>query len=111
MASLDRVRILVLGDSGVGKTSLVHLISQGRPLQQLSYTIGAQVEVKLHEYREGTPQQKTYWIGPGHRGLSSRRSLICSLFVSCVQSWWTWAASTRTVTRVTCSTATPTASS
>ena len=63
MATFDRVRILVLGDSGVGKTSLVHLMSQGQPLRQLSYTIGATVEVKLHEYREGTPAQKTYWIG------------------------------------------------
>lgn len=62
MASHDRVRIVVLGDSGVGKTSLVHLISKGSPLEQLSYTIGAAIEVKLHEYREGTPSQKTFWI-------------------------------------------------
>ena len=63
MSGLDRVRILVLGDSGVGKTSLVHLISAGTPLTDLSYTIGPAVEVKLHEYREGTQQQKQYWIG------------------------------------------------
>ena len=63
MATFDRVRILVLGDSGVGKTSLVHLMSQGQPLGHISYTIGATVEVKLHEYREGTPAQKTFWIG------------------------------------------------
>lgn len=62
-AVLDRVKILVLGDSGVGKTSLVHLISRGRPLEHINYTIGAAVEVRLHEYREGTPAQKTYWIG------------------------------------------------
>ena len=59
----DRARILVLGDSGVGKTSLVHLIAHGKPLSQISYTVGAAVEVKLHEYREGTASQKTYWIG------------------------------------------------
>ncbi len=63
MTSLDRVKILVLGDSGVGKTSLVHLLAHAQTLKQLSYTIGASVEVKLHEYREGTPAQKTYWIG------------------------------------------------
>jgi len=63
MASCDRVRILVLGDSGVGKTSLVHLMAHSQPLRQLSYTIGATVEVKLHEYKEGTPSQKTFWIG------------------------------------------------
>ena len=59
----DRARILVLGDSGVGKTSLVHLIAHNKPLSQISYTVGAAVEVKLHEYREGTAAQKTYWIG------------------------------------------------
>lgn len=62
-ADFDRVRILVLGDSGVGKTSLVHLIASGRPLSHITYTIGASNEVKLHEYKEGTPAQKTYWIG------------------------------------------------
>ena len=62
-ADFDRVRILVLGDSGVGKTSLVHLISRGKPLSHITYTIGASVEVKLHEYKEGTPVQRTYWIG------------------------------------------------
>ena len=69
MATFDRVRILVLGDSGVGKTSLVHLMSQGQPLRQLSYTIGATVEVKLHEYREGTAAQKTFWIGKEEKRL------------------------------------------
>ena len=59
----DRARILVLGDSGVGKTSLVHLIAHGKPLSQIAYTVGAAVEVKLHEYREGTAAQKPYWIG------------------------------------------------
>ena len=63
MSDIDRVRILVLGDSGVGKTSLVHLIVKGQPLTSITYTIGASIEVKLHEYREGTPSQKTFWIG------------------------------------------------
>jgi len=78
MSSLDRVRIAVLGDSGVGKTSLVHLLAHGRPLQQIAYTIGAAAEVRLHEYREGTPSQKTYWIelldvGGFHSHRNSRR--------------------------------------
>ncbi len=60
--SLDRVRIVVLGDSGVGKTSLVHLLAHGQPLKQLQYTVGAHVDVKLHQFREGTPAQRTYWI-------------------------------------------------
>ncbi len=61
MAALDRVRIVVLGDSGVGKTSLVRLISGASGAPGAS-TIGATVEVKLHEYKEGTPAQKTFWI-------------------------------------------------
>ncbi len=64
MDSFDRVRILVLGDSGVGKTSLVSLMCSGDPATtDVSSTIGATVEVKLHQYREGTPSQKPYWIG------------------------------------------------
>jgi Rab-like protein 3 len=63
MTTLERVRILVLGDSGVGKTSLVHLLAKGQPLEHITYTIGASIEVKLHEYREGTPSQKKFWIG------------------------------------------------
>ena len=63
MASLDRVRILVLGDSGVGKTSFVHLLTSGKALTHLSYTIGAAIDVKLHTFREGTPAQKSFWIG------------------------------------------------
>ena len=71
---LDRVRILVLGDSGVGKTSLVHLISRGKPLSHITYTIGASIEVKLHEYREGTPSQRPYWIGNNPFVMSEIRS-------------------------------------
>ena len=63
MTDFDRARILVLGDSGVGKSSLVHLIAYGKPLSHITYTIGASNEVKLHEYKEGTPSQRTYWIG------------------------------------------------
>ncbi|XP_044749514.1 rab-like protein 3 [Coccinella septempunctata] len=60
--SIKRVRIMVLGDSGVGKTSLVNLIAHNEPLKSPSWTIGCSVEVKLHEYKEGTRDQKTYFI-------------------------------------------------
>lgn len=72
--TVDRVKILVLGDSGVGKTSLVHLVSRGEPLSQISYTVGAAVEVKLHEYREGTPHQKPFWIGDIFRAFFPARN-------------------------------------
>lgn len=62
MSVIDRVRILVLGDSGVGKTSFVHLAAHNEPIRSPSWTIGCSVEVKLHEYKEGTKDQKTFFI-------------------------------------------------
>ncbi|GLG99504.1 hypothetical protein R5R35_008381 [Gryllus longicercus] len=62
MAAIDKVRIIVVGDSGVGKSSLTHLICQHQPISNPSWTIGCSVDVKLHEYKEGTPYQKTYFI-------------------------------------------------
>ncbi|XP_053560494.1 rab-like protein 3 [Bombina bombina] len=62
MASLDRVKVLVLGDSGVGKSSFVHLLCQNQVLGNPSWTVGCSVDVRIHEYREGTPEEKTYYI-------------------------------------------------
>ena len=60
--NLDRVKIVVIGDSGVGKTSLVHLMIHQDVLRKPSWTIGSSVDVKLHEFKDGTPQHKTYFI-------------------------------------------------
>ncbi|XP_050295561.1 rab-like protein 3 [Anthonomus grandis grandis] len=62
MTTIERVRIMVLGDSGVGKTSFVHLAAHNEPVKSPSWTIGCSVEVKLHEYKEGTRDQKTFFI-------------------------------------------------
>lgn len=62
MAAIDKVKILVVGDSGVGKTSLTHLICQQHPIGNPSWTVGCSVEVKLHEYKEGTPNQRRYFV-------------------------------------------------
>jgi Rab-like protein 3 len=48
----DKVRILVVGDMSVGKTSLVHLICEGKVLSNPYWTIGCKTEVKLHEYNK-----------------------------------------------------------
>lgn len=80
MASIDidKVRIIVVGDSGVGKSSLVHALCHGMPINNPSWTIGCSVDVKLHEYREGTSAQKTYFMelwdiggSSGHRNTRS----------------------------------------
>ncbi|XP_043368722.1 rab-like protein 3 isoform X2 [Dermochelys coriacea] len=62
MAALDRVKVLVLGDSGVGKSSLVHLLCQNQVLGNPSWTVGCSVDVRIHDYKEGTPEEKTYYI-------------------------------------------------
>lgn len=62
MTAIDRVRVMVLGDSGVGKSSFVHLVAHNEPIRSPSWTVGCSVEVKLHEYKEGTKDQKTYFI-------------------------------------------------
>ncbi|CAH1107189.1 unnamed protein product [Psylliodes chrysocephalus] len=77
MSAIDRVRILVLGDSGVGKTSFVHLAAHNEPLRSPSWTVGCSVEVKLHEYKEGMKEQKTFFIefwdiGGSHSHRNSR---------------------------------------
>ncbi|KAL5457220.1 hypothetical protein EMCRGX_G034465 [Ephydatia muelleri] len=52
-----KVKILVLGDSAVGKTSLVHLICTKEALSNPAWTVGCSLEVKLHEYGTGSLTQ------------------------------------------------------
>ncbi|CAB55148.2 Rab-like protein 3 [Caenorhabditis elegans] len=65
MSSLDEssTKILVLGDSCVGKTSLCHCIAGGGEPpgggRSFDSTIGATVVMAWHEYRAGTPEQRT----------------------------------------------------
>ncbi|XP_037810335.1 rab-like protein 3 isoform X1 [Lucilia sericata] len=60
--TIDKVRIIIVGDSGVGKTCLTHLIAHGESLTRPGWTVGCNIEIKLHEYKEGTAQQKPYFI-------------------------------------------------
>lgn len=80
LASFDKVKILVVGDSGVGKSSAVHLICHNCPLTHGSWTVGCSVEVKLHEYREGTASQKTYFVELWDIGGSSSHSSARAVF-------------------------------
>lgn len=54
--------ILICILTGVGKTSLVHLIANNEALVGPGWTIGCSVEVKLHEYKEGSTAQQSYFI-------------------------------------------------
>jgi Rab-like protein 3 len=80
MAAIDKVRILVVGDSGVGKTSLTHLICHNEAITSPSWTVGCSVEVKLHEFKEGLPQQKTYFVELWDVGGSSSHRNTRSIF-------------------------------
>ncbi|XP_064612583.1 rab-like protein 3 isoform X2 [Liolophura sinensis] len=80
MAAIDKVRILVVGDSGVGKTSLVHLICHNQPVGNPGWTIGCSVEVKLHEYKVGTPSEKTYFLELWDIGGSTSHANSRSIF-------------------------------
>ncbi|KAL6576010.1 sphingosine N-acyltransferase subunit lip1 [Orobanche hederae] len=47
---VGQVRVLVVGDSGVGKTSIVHLITKGSSIARPSQTVGCTVDVKHTTY-------------------------------------------------------------
>ncbi len=49
--NLEKVKIVVVGDSGVGKTSLVHLIAHQEVLKKPTWTIGCEVDVKVTQTR------------------------------------------------------------
>jgi len=46
----DKLKILVVGDSGEEKTTLVHLICHGEVIKNATTTIGCNIEVKSYEY-------------------------------------------------------------
>ncbi|KAI8359245.1 hypothetical protein B0O80DRAFT_494812 [Mortierella sp. GBAus27b] len=43
-------KVLVLGDSGVGKSSLVHMLCHNESLKNPMPTVGCNVDVRLHTY-------------------------------------------------------------
>jgi GTPase SAR1 family protein len=51
LQTAEKVRILVLGDSGVGKTSLVELVCSGAELRKPRSTVGCAIHMKIHESR------------------------------------------------------------
>ncbi|KAL1919602.1 uncharacterized protein VTP21DRAFT_1533 [Calcarisporiella thermophila] len=45
---VDRARILVIGDAGVGKSSLIHMLCHEEPLRVPSHTVGFHIDVKIY---------------------------------------------------------------
>ncbi|ESO89185.1 hypothetical protein LOTGIDRAFT_229083 [Lottia gigantea] len=84
MAAIDKVKVLVVGDSGVGKTSLVHLVCHSEPCPVPGATIGCSVEVKLHEYKAGLPGEKEYFVELWDIGGSSSHKNSRSIFYNMV---------------------------
>ncbi|XP_074558335.1 small GTPase LIP1 isoform X2 [Curcuma longa] len=83
-----QVRVLVVGDAGVGKTSLVHLILQGSSISKPSQTVGCTVGVKHITYGassssssniKGDAQRDFFvelWDVSGHERYKDCRSLF-----------------------------------
>ncbi|KAL8599223.1 hypothetical protein ACOMHN_007939 [Nucella lapillus] len=80
IGAIEKAKILVVGDSGVGKTSLIHLICHNETCRYPLATIGCSVEVKLHEFRAGTPAERDFFLELWDIGGSSSHRRCRALF-------------------------------
>lgn len=76
----EKIKVLVLGDSGVGKSSLVHLICHNETMTSTQWTIGCSIDIKLHQYKEGTAQQRTLFIELWDVGGSRSHAIARKIF-------------------------------
>jgi len=58
---MDKVKILVIGEPATGKSAFVQTLC-GTSTSVRSWTVGASVEVFVHSYCAGTPQEKDYFV-------------------------------------------------
>ncbi|CAH8871883.1 unnamed protein product [Trichobilharzia szidati] len=76
----EKAKVVVGGDSGVGKTALVHLICNQQPLLNPSYTIGCSVDIKVHLCKSDPTKERPYfielWDIGGSNGHANTRSIF-----------------------------------
>ncbi|EDV20556.1 uncharacterized protein TRIADDRAFT_60948 [Trichoplax adhaerens] len=81
---VDKVRILVLGDSGVGKTTLIHLLCHQEFLSNPYWTIGCSIHVKVHEYGDNRHGNKPYFLELFDVGGSSSHAASRGIFYNVI---------------------------
>ena len=73
------VKVLVVGDSGVGKSQLVNILTSRSKLNQAGWTIGVNIEVAVHDYHPAT-DEATYlielWDISGNQAHKNSRSVF-----------------------------------
>ena len=73
------VKVLVVGDSGVGKSQLVNILTSRSKLSQAGWTIGVNIEVAVHDYHPAT-DEATYlielWDISGNQAHKNSRSVF-----------------------------------
>jgi len=84
MVNVDKdlkVKVLIVGDPGVGKSSLAHFLSHPRlTSKNPGYTIGCSTQVKLHDFKQGTLDEKVYCIELWDIGASKSHANSRSIF-------------------------------
>lgn len=68
----DRVRLLVIGDGGSGKSSLIYLACQGAVLRGAKATIGCHVDAKLHNHHGASFLVEFVEVGGAEKFRSAR---------------------------------------
>ena len=76
----EKIKVLILGDSGVGKSSLLELLCHGQAVGNPQWTIGCSIDVKLHQYKEGTAAQRTCYIELWEVGGSRSHAIARKIF-------------------------------
>lgn len=81
--NIRKIKIVVLGDPGVGKSSFVHQVCHSEVLSSPSSTVGCSIEVKLHEYTRSLATKSTdFFVELWDMGSSTSHEKGRSIFYS-----------------------------